>query len=46
MNIQKLSVRIKPSNFKNYLLNNFTNGEIKKILVDLKLEDNLKINEY
>ena len=44
--IQKLAVRIKPSNFKNYLLNNFTNGEIKKILVDLKLEDNLKINEY
>ena len=44
--IQKLAVRIKPSNFKNYLLNNLTNGKIEKILVDLKLEDNFKINEY
>jgi len=44
--IQKLAVRIKPSNFKNYLLNNFNNGKIEKILIDLKFNDNLKISEY
>ena len=44
--IQKLAVRIKPSNFKTYLLNNLYNGEIEKILIDVKLGQNFKINDY
>jgi len=44
--IQKLAVRIKPSNFKTYLLNNLNNGEIEKILIDVKLGKNFKINDY
>ncbi len=44
--IQKLSVRIKPSNFKNYLLNNLSNGKIEKILIDIKLDKNLNIIDY
>ena len=44
--IKKLSTRIKPSNFKTYLLNNISNGEIEKILVDIKLDENLNISEY
>ena len=34
-NIQKLATRIKPSNFKNYLLNNFKDGEIEKIFIKI-----------
>jgi hypothetical protein len=44
--IQKLAARIKPSNFKNYLLNNLNNGEVEKILIDVKLSENLNIDEY
>jgi hypothetical protein len=44
--VQKLAVRIKPSNFKTYLLNNVKNGEIEKILIDIKLDDEFKINDY
>ena len=44
--IQKLAVRIKPSNFKNYLLNNLNNGEVKKIFIDIKFDKNLKIDDY
>jgi hypothetical protein len=44
--IQKLAVRIKPSNFKTYLLNNINNGEIEKILIDVKLDKNFQINDY
>ena len=44
--IQKLAVRTKPSNFKKYLLNNLSNGEIEKILIDVKLDKNLKIYDY
>ena len=44
--MQKLAVRIKPSNFKNYLLNNINNGKIEKIFIDLKLDDNFKIDNY
>ena len=44
--IQKLAVRIKPSNFKTYLLNNINNGEIEKILIDVKLDENFQINDY
>ena len=46
IDMQKLAVRIKPSNFKNYLLNNLNNGEIEKIFIDLKLDDDLKIDNY
>ena len=45
-NIQKLATRIKPSNFKNYLLNNFKNGEIEKIFIDLSLGKNFNIDDY
>ena len=44
--IQKIAIRIKPSNFKNYLLNNLNNGEIEKIFIDIKLGENLKIEDY
>ena len=44
--IQKLAIRIRPSNFKNYLLNNLDKGEVEKILIDVKLGDNLHINDY
>ena len=44
--IQKLSIRIKPSNFKNYLLNNLNNGEVERVVVDIKLDKNLNIEEY
>jgi len=44
--VQKLAVRIKPSNFKTYLLNNLSNGVVEKILIDVKLDKNLKINDY
>ena len=44
--IQKLAIRIKPSNFKTYLLNNMNNGEVEKILINVKLGENLNINDY
>ena len=44
--IQKLAIRIKPSNFKTYLLNNLNNGKIEKILIELKLDENLNITDY
>ena len=43
---QKIAVRIKPSNFKTYLLNNLSNGEFKKILIDIKLNEDFKIIDY
>jgi len=44
--IQKLAVRIKPSNIKTYLLNNLNNGVIEKILIDVKLDKDLSISDY
>ena len=44
--IQKLAIRIKPSNFKNYLLNNLYGGKIEKIFIDIKLDENLQISDY
>jgi len=44
--VQKLATRIKPSNFKTYLLNNFDNGEIEKIFIDVKLGKNLSIKDF
>ena len=44
--IQKLAVRTKPSNFKTYLLNNLTNGKIKKLLIEVKLDKNLNITDH
>ena len=44
--VQKLAVRIKPSNFKTYLLNNLNNGRIEKILIDVKLDKDLNIVDY
>ena len=44
--IQKLAIRIKPSNFKTYLLNNLNNGEVRKIFIDVQLGKNLNINDF
>ena len=44
--VQKLAVRIKPSNFKTYLLNNLNNGKIKKLQIDVKLDKDLNIIDY
>jgi len=44
--IQQLATRIKPSNFKTYLLNNINGGEVEKITINVKLGDNLNINDY
>ena len=44
--IKKLAVRIKPSNFKTYLLNNLNNGKIEKILIEFKLDKDLNITDY
>ena len=44
--IQKLAIRIKPSNFKNYLLNNLNDGKIDKLLIDVKLDEDFKITDY
>jgi|TARA_B110000444_G_C18838886_1_gene597703 hypothetical protein len=43
---QKIATRIKPSNFKTYLLNNLNDGQIEKILIDIKLGKNLSIKDY
>jgi hypothetical protein len=43
---QKIATRIKPSNFKTYLLNNLNGGQIEKILIDIKLGKNLSIKDY
>jgi len=44
--IQKIAIRIKPSNFKNYLLNNLKYGEIKEALFDLNLDKNFRVVDY
>ena len=44
--IQKLAIRIKPSNFKTYLLNNLNNGKVEKILIEVKLDKDLNITEH
>jgi len=44
--IQHLATRIKPSNFKTYLLNNINGGEVEKITINVKLGENLNINDY
>jgi hypothetical protein len=44
--IQKIAIRIKPSNFKTYLINNINGGEIEKALFDLNIDKNFKLVEY
>ena len=44
--IQKLSTRIKPSNFKTYLLNNLYGGEIEKGLFDLNIDSDFNLVDY
>jgi len=44
--IQKIAIRIKPSNFKNYLLNNINGGEIEEALFDLNTDKNFKLVNY
>ena len=45
-NMQKIITRFKPSNFKNYLLNNIDNGEIEKVSIDLSIGKDFKIIDY
>ena len=44
--IQKIAIRIKPSNFKTYLLNNLEGGEIEKVFLDLSVDKNFKLTDY
>ena len=44
--IQKIAIRIKPSNFKTYLLNNVKNGEIEKAIFDLNIDKDFKLIDY
>ena len=44
--VQKIAIRIKPSNFKTYLLNNLEKGEIEKISINLEFGENLDIKNY
>ena len=44
--IQKIAIRIKPSNFKTYLLNNINGGEIEKALFDLNIGKNFNLINY
>lgn len=45
-NLQKIAIRIKPSNFKSYLLNNLNGGEIKKVSFDLNIGEDFKVEDY
>ena len=44
--MQKAAIRIKPSNFKTYLLNNLDSGEVKKASFNLNIDENFKITDY
>ena len=44
--IQKISLRTKPSNFKSFLLNNLVDGKIVKSNFDLTFDDNFKIKDF
>ena len=44
--VQKIAIRIKPSNFKTYLLNNINSGEIEDALFDLNLDSSFKLVDY
>ena len=44
--LQKIITRIKPSNFKTYLLNNINGGEIEKASFDLIVDKNFKLIDY
>jgi len=44
--IQKLAIRIKPSNFKTYLLNNINKGKIEKILIDVDFDKDLNVTNF
>jgi len=44
--IQDLAIRIKPSNFKTYLLNNLNSGEIEEAIFELSLDKNFNLISY
>jgi len=44
--IQKIAIRIKPSNFKKYLLNNLNGGEVEKALFNLRTDKDFKLIDY
>ncbi len=44
--MQKIAIRIKPSNFKTFLLNNLSNGEIEKASFDLNIDKNFTITKH
>ncbi|MDB9795771.1 hypothetical protein OAB44_00010 [Pelagibacteraceae bacterium] len=44
--LQKIAIRIKPSNFKTYLLNNIEGGEIEKALFDINTNKDFMLIDY
>jgi len=44
--IKKIITRFKPSNFKNYLLNNIDNGEIEKASINLKIDKDFNVIDH
>ena len=44
--IQKIAIRIKPSNFKKYLLKNLNGGEVEKALFNLRTDKDFKLIDY
>ena len=44
--VQKIAIRIKPSNFKTYLLNNIQGGEIEKASFNLNIDKDFNLIDY
>jgi hypothetical protein len=44
--VQDLAIRIKPSNFKTYLLNNLNSGEIEEAIFELNVDKNFNLIGY
>ena len=44
--VQKIAIRIKPSNFKTYLLNNIQGGEIEKASFNLNIDKDFNFIDY
>jgi len=44
--LQKIAIRIKPSNFKTYLLNNTEGGEVEKALLNININKDFTIIDY
>jgi len=44
--VQDLAIRVKPSNFKTYLLNNLNSGEIEEAIFELNVDKNFNLIGY